>query len=165
MLKPLTQFICDTCGEVINQPSEGWIEWLAWMNDAENKFEAHSFKIVHHHAYSPLVNNTNNGCYQHDDAIAGCAEHLHQFIDENYKTANLLMFLDAGPYDEPNYNGPMAKHLREYIEFVRRLTIPYYEEARLYWNEALAGGYFAETNETRMYGVDNLLGVIKRYGG
>jgi hypothetical protein len=31
MLKPLEQFICDKCSNVIEKPEEGWIEWLLFI--------------------------------------------------------------------------------------------------------------------------------------
>jgi hypothetical protein len=33
------------------------------------------------------------------------------------------------------------------VEFTRRLTVPYYEEAQLYWNQAEQDGLFDGANE------------------
>lgn len=27
-LQPLKQWICDTCGEIIEAPHDGWLEWV-----------------------------------------------------------------------------------------------------------------------------------------
>ena len=162
MLTPLTQYFCDTCGQVINNPNEGWIEWLSEYNEETGKEENYGFKIVHHLKYSPLANeHRKRGCYQYDNGAA--TWHLHQFIEDNYKMAHILGLLDIGPYHQKEYKGPTVKDMREYVEFVRRLTIPHYEEARKYWDEAVRDGYFGDSNEVRIYGADFLQGLIERY--
>ena len=45
---------------------------------------------------------------------------------------NLMAWVDAGSHLQPNYQGPEVKNLREWAEIVRRLQLPYYEEARLH---------------------------------
>jgi hypothetical protein len=47
-LRPLRQFICDACGEIIASPKAGWLEWRA---NADGHLEG--FHIVHHMAASP----------------------------------------------------------------------------------------------------------------
>jgi len=32
-LRPLKQFICDCCNEIIEQPEQGYLEWLADYKD------------------------------------------------------------------------------------------------------------------------------------
>ena len=46
---------------------------------------------------------------------------------------------------------------------MRRLTIPYYEEARLYWSRAEADGFFDGANEVWLYMPHNLEALIERY--
>jgi hypothetical protein len=58
-LKPLQQFVCDTCGELIQSVDQGYVEWL-WDDKGGN---ARDFHIVHHALYSPL--KPDLGCYQH----------------------------------------------------------------------------------------------------
>jgi hypothetical protein len=163
MLTPLNQFICDTCGEIINEPKEGWIEWISDIDEKNGKFIDHSFRIVHHFAHSPLAETKPDGCYQHQHALGRSDSHLHQFISDEYKMAHILKFLDIGPYHQPNYKGPSVRDMREYVEVMRRLTIPYYEEARQYWNEAQSDGYFADANEIWVYGASNLQTLIEQY--
>lgn len=158
MLKPLTQFYCDTCGEIINSPEEGWIEWISEGN------KVHSFRIVHHHAYSPWAVVSRKGCYQHDGKVGTSDNHLNDFLNENYKMANILRFLDIGPYHDPDNKGSRIVDIREYVEIVRRFTIAYYEEARQYWDEAQSDGYFDGGNELWIYEVDNLKRLVERYG-
>ena len=56
MLKPLTEWICDACGETIEAPEDGYVEWQKAGNV---KF---GFRIVHHATRSPRRNNGGN-CY------------------------------------------------------------------------------------------------------
>jgi hypothetical protein len=48
-LRPLEQWICDTCGEVIDSPSAGYVEWLSGMERGSYR----SYRIVHQFAHSP----------------------------------------------------------------------------------------------------------------
>ncbi|MFT4565677.1 MAG: hypothetical protein ACI9FN_000630 [Saprospiraceae bacterium] len=88
--------------------------------------------------------------------------HLKHFIGVA-KINNLLSFIDVGPYHEPEYHGPSVKDLREYTEIIRRLNIPFYEEARLYWNDAISDGFFDGANEGLIYSPDFLETLIKKY--
>lgn len=156
-LKPLEQFICDYCGEVIEAPEHGWLEWLV---DIDAGFAASDFYVVHHAMYSP---RKPQHCYHHQHDARRHDLYLTQFLDGK-GMARLLKFLDAGPYHEPDYNGPRVADMREFVELMRRLTIPYYEEARLYWDRAERDGFFAGANEIWLYLPDNLETLIERYG-
>ncbi|WP_054749993.1 hypothetical protein [Ruminiclostridium josui] len=47
-LKPLGQWICDVCGEVIQSPKDGYVQWNRNLNQ-----EIDDFVIVHHFSASP----------------------------------------------------------------------------------------------------------------
>lgn len=78
--------------------------------------------------------------------------------------AELLRFVDVGEYHEPDFAGPHVTDLREWTELVRRLSIPHYEEARLYWSRARSDGYFDGANEIIIYSEGFLKGMIEKYG-
>lgn len=78
--------------------------------------------------------------------------------------AELLQFIDVGQYHEPDFAGPHASDLREWSELVRRLTIPHYEQARLYWSRAQEDGYFDGANEILIYTQGFLKKLIEKYG-
>lgn len=79
--------------------------------------------------------------------------------------ANLYRFIDLGPIHDPKgVRPPKARDLREYMELVRRLTIPHYEEARLYWDKAKQNGFFEGANEIWVYLPNNLRDLIQEYG-
>lgn len=155
MLKTLTQFICDTCGKIIKSPQEGWLEWI---RDSKTG-KVHSFRIVHHQMASPLKNP--EGCYQHGNVIGRSDDHLDHILAN--PTAELLMHLDIGSYHNPSFSGPYVADFRNYVETFRRLTIPYYEEARLYWDKAIQDGYFVDANELLIFTPSFLRELIARY--
>lgn len=150
-LDPLTQFVCDTCGDVIESPKEGWLEWLSSAGKG-----AHGFRIVHH------VGTSGNRCARYGDRSDVADGHLGWFTGER-AMPELLRFIDVGPLLEDEYRGPRVKDLREWVELTRRLTIPHYEEARLYWDQAREDGMFDGANEVSPYLPEKLEQIAKRY--
>lgn len=162
-LKPLEQWICDGCGEIIDSPEHGMVEWLSRSSAIPSgpPFRVKGFRVVHVAAYSPRW--PNGSCYKYEGNAGGQDNHLVYFTGEE-GMARLLRFVDIGPYHEEEYKGPMAENLREWAELVRRLTIRYYEEARLYWHKALEDGFFDGANEIYIYLPDTLKRIIADYG-
>jgi hypothetical protein len=150
-MKPLEQFICDTCGEVINEPKDGCIEWK--FNEDGDRSE---FLIVHHKTKSLLEGE--NGCYQHNDGMLP----LENFLGAR-GIVQLTSFLDPGSYFGSDFESPDVLDIREYTELVRRLQIPYYEEARNYWGIAISEGHFDGANEVSLYLPDSLKSLIEEY--
>ena len=165
MLKPLEQFICDTCGQIIEKPEHGWVEWESKIEGDPPRQEQWGFKIVHHSPHSPLKgeHKRDGGCYHYTHSSHRSDLHLTDFLGDN-QMPELLSFLDVGPYHDPDYSGPSIVEMREFVEFARRLTIPYYEEARQYWSDALSDGYFGDANEIWIYLPENLEALINKYG-
>ena len=156
MNKILKEFTCDYCERLIKDPSHGRVEWESETVGTPPHKKNGGFKIVHHITHSPLDNE--NGCYHYQ--AKGLALTMFLGPDQIHR---ILRFLDMGPIHEPVYSGPGIKDMREYVEFTRRLTIPYYEEARLYWDQAVVDGYFNGQNEIKVYQPDNLKRLIERY--
>jgi len=50
-----------------------------------------------------------------------------------------------------------------FTELFRRLHIPYYEEARIYFDEARSDGFFEGHNEFTIYSQPNLINIIEEY--
>ena len=138
-MTPLKQWICDTCGELIKKPEEGWFEWL------EDHNGAHSFKIVHHATSSPK----QRGCYQYDNNPDVCDGHLDSYVGSE-KLPFLYQFLDTGPI-VGSKTRVQQSNIPAFTEILRRLTLPYYEEARIYWSKAKSDGEFDEANEVSPY--------------
>lgn len=158
MLIPLKQYICDTCGEIIDKPEDGWIEWI-YSDDGMQT----DFRIVHNGGASPRKKFNHEGCYQHGNSNGRMDDHLNHCLDPNRMMAFLLKFIDMGRYHDLHGVHTGKVNISEYVELFRRLTIPYYEEARLYWEEARIDGYFDGANEILIYSVDFLKSLIETY--
>lgn len=132
MLKPLSQWFCDTCGEVIQNPNEGWLEWIEPVGGP-----ASDFRICHHRPASPR----EEGCYVHTNERYRSDGHLHWWAGDKAKLF-LLKFLNGGELHAPQDGPPRIKSIAELAELTRRLTFPHYEEARRYWGQAAEDGEF-----------------------
>ena len=152
MLKPLEQFFCDTCGQVIENINQGWVEWLDDVNSETSTLVNSAFRICHH----------KNRC-QKLAKHSRCSDlPLSEFVGDIGRI-QLLGMLDIGPYHNPEFTGPGIVDFREYAEFIRRLTFPYYEEARTYWSRAISDGFISDENENSIYMPDYLRGMITHY--
>ena len=132
-LKPLSQFICDQCGLLIENADDGWLEWY---DDCENP--AHGFRIVH----------AGRRCYYPERADIS-DNHLIYFTGKDGLPILLNLFKRKGVADQ-----------NELAEIIRRLHIPYYEEARRYWDRAVSEGMI----DNEDYRQAELQAVIKEYG-
>ena len=160
MLKPLEQFICDECGHIITSSHEGYVEWEAGQ-DIEGACFARGFRIVHHLHSSPL--GGREGCYKYGNSNYRHDMHLNNFLENAHQY--MCSFLDLGLLHDPDCRiGCRIQDFREYSDFFRRLTIPYYEEARKYIPEALHDGCFDDANEIAFYTPELLRRIIEKYG-
>lgn len=147
-LQPLQQWVCDKCGEIIEKPEDGWLEWLGETNTLKHG----GFKIVHHKSASPHAIK-NRDCYHYSNHPEREDMHLKEFLGPDG-----LAELSAWVYS------PGVKDLKEWAEMFRRLHVPYYEEARRRWHAAESDGYFHEIDESARYSQDVLKEVIEQYG-
>ncbi len=114
LLKPLQQFICDGCGAVIQQPQHAEILWTmeAAPEDYPHDYWYYNYKLVHKRYKSPYG---TIGCGLGDQL---CNNDIETFLE--------LFLLD-----------PECKDISEFQELMHRLTIPYFEEAKLYMAAAI----------------------------
>ena len=152
MLIPLKQFVCDTCGQVIENPNEGWVEWLSSFDEDLQRIQKKEFRICHH----------NIKCQKHANKLACADLPLTEFHGE-MGMIKLISFLDIGIYHDKDWKGSNVHNIREYAELLRRFTLPYYEEARQYWEEATNDGYLEDGNELTIYKTDFLKRLITEY--
>lgn len=155
---PLKQWICDTCGELIPLPEAGYVEWL----DDGAELGARDFYVVHHGPASPK--HPQGHCYQHEDHKDRRDLPVDRFLGDA-GLSYLLSFLDHGKeFDPKGKHPPRVKGgNREWVELVRRLHLPYFEEARQYFNEAKADGMIGDYGPDQFYDAEILKGVIKQY--
>lgn len=153
MLEPLKQWRCDKCGEIIERPEDGYVEFRELSMD---KAVYDDFIIVHHRLASQLKDKEEHGCY-----VYSLGEPLKNFLGDEGKV-RLLSLLDPGPYHMPEFK-LTTSNVRKWNDFFMRLQIPYYEEARQYWNRAISDGYFGDLNEVDLYLPKNLKRMIEHY--
>jgi hypothetical protein len=131
-LKPLEQFICDKCGQLIEKVDDGWLEWYDNFKEP-----AHGFRVVH----------AGGRCLYPDHADIS-DNHLVYFTGADGLASLLSMFKGKGVADQ-----------NELAEIIRRLHVPHYEEARMYWERAVSEGTITDES----YRQEDLLDVIKEY--
>jgi len=153
MLAPLRQWLCDACGEIIRSPEAGMVEWLAGVDNKRS-----GFRIVHRAAHSPRRPDGSCGY-----TGPGNADLSLDVLVGEVGMPLLLSFLDVGSA-RAGCSGPWVEDAREFVDLTRRLTIPYYEEARTLWRAARADGYFEKMDESEMYLPRMLEELVRKYG-
>jgi hypothetical protein len=148
-LKPLQEWICDTCHEKLTV-EDGWIEWL---DPCEAGQGPHSFRIVH----------WGGDCYKYANHLACADSHIDGFLGP-FGLQRFLSMLDVGRVLDPSGEAfPAPPEIRSFTDTIRRLHIPFYEEARLYFNEIVADGEFSDYNEVTVFSPDTCRQIIETY--
>lgn len=131
MIGPLQQWICDVCGTVIETPKDGYV---IWRSDGDGK--DCDFKIIH-----------KSRC---DDRSYPSSGELSDFLGAEGLTC-LLSFLTIGPVmiDNGGKDRVRVKDMAGFVDFLRRLQVPYYEEARQEFDNK--GSSLGDANEYYPY--------------
>ncbi|MFB6230476.1 MAG: hypothetical protein ABEL04_04895 [Salinibacter sp.] len=144
MLDPLEQWICDTCGEVIDGKENGY---TIWKQDDDRRL--HSFKIVHH-----------PDCLQDDHLLSTSLARMTGMLG----MTKLLSYLSLGPYHNGEGGERKPRDFDEFVDFFRRLQVPYYEEARLYYDQEEALHMMGGANEYAPYLPRKMRRLIEKVG-
>ena len=142
-LIPLNQWFCDSCGKVIQHPEEGWFEW--YSDITTEKYTG--FRIVHHNGECQYNGRT---LYNENKIIKDV------YLTEILGSTGLGYLLDL--LDESSEGYRKTVDLTELIEIIKRVSIPYWEEARFYWQKAINSGV------SPIYSSERLIAIIKEYG-
>ncbi len=148
MLKPLEQWICDSCGKVIETHEKGMLIWCE--NHPEFGTE---FRIVH------------KGSCDNNRDVYNLSWEIHWCLG-NDGLSNLLSLLSAGPLIASagaDSSKIFEKHLPHFVDLMRRLQIPYYEEARQKFTNPDVLDEFSDANEVAPYQKESLLKIIKKF--
>ncbi len=144
-LKPLKQFICDECGELIKKPKDGWWEYI---HDTETELVS-GFRIVHY----------GGPCYYSVPALKRQNKmvgdmHLEHMLDSG-AFGHMLHWLELSETKK------IKEHfnISEFTEIMRRLYLPYWEEARQYWERAFSDGF----HDQCCFSENDLLLIINEY--
>lgn len=147
MLKPLEQWYCDVCGEIIERPKDGYVIWKREHSDTELGKE-YGFKIIH-----------QNKCDK-DRQNYPSSMHLDAFLGHD-GMAYLLSFLSIGPVKAhlgQTYNAKLD--MDEFVDFFRRLQVPNYEEARRRFSHPDFLDFNSDNNEVGPYVQSSLIATI-----
>lgn len=160
MLEPLTQFVCDCCGQLIEKPQDGYVEWRNEPDPVSGQFIAGQFKIVHHYNASPL--QTFARCYPYSHHPDRNSMELYEFM--KFLPQNLIFFLDTGYISNPERESiSQVANYAEFADFIRRFTVPYFEQARLFFPRARREGLLEGYNEISLYMEHTLKYIIEYF--
>jgi len=145
-LQPLKQWVCDSCGEFIMKPEDGW--WEFFHNTKTDLIS--EFRIVHH----------ENRCMADELALRRKNISVGSMSLDHMVTSgafgHMLHWLELTETKK------LSEHFKmiAFIEIMRRLYLPYWEEARLYWEEAFRDGF----HDACGFSKKDLLSIIEEYG-
>jgi hypothetical protein len=146
-LIPLKQWICDSCGGIIENPEDGWLEWY------DSKDEVLSnFRIVHQ----------GKSCTYKEQKLREQGILVAELsLERMIGGAGLAHWLFEIELEEKGKVKSKIGDLTELVEILRRLHVPYWEEARLYWDRAFRDGFHDGCD----FGKNSLMAIIEEYTG
>lgn len=112
-LDPLTQWECDSCNQIIQDENDGLLEFVV-SSDYKGKV-ASDFRIVH---------KTEN-CVLPEDMITNNITAIAIGLSKVDRIGRLMKATDKYAIGD----------IHSFSEIIKRLEVPYYEEARFYINE------------------------------
>jgi hypothetical protein len=144
-IKPLAKWQCDNC----QQPVTGETGFLEWIEEEDlSKPLARRFYIVHNKI----------GCLHHSEHVGRRDNHLHYYLG----TDGLQKLLEIA--------GNAARGKRavsdmiEFVEIIRRLQVPYFEQARLHFKQYASDQALDDPAPLNWTTVDELKHIAERYG-
>lgn len=118
---------CDNCGKDIANPKQGMLQWLTGKED--DRHVGHDLRIVHHNSASPL--DRPSRCYPDEQVLDGLTvgdEHLESMLGPE-GLVKLLAMVKDGLFSADQVS-----------VIIMRLNVPHYEQARPYFQWAIAEG-------------------------
>lgn len=146
MTKPLTQWYCDVCGGLIKNVKDGYV---VWDTDKEGKVTV--IKVIH-----------QSKC--DDDSLPNSTA-LEDFLGTD-GLSHLLSLMSAGPIinnGKNRYKKGFAD-IDVFVDLVRRLHVPNYEEARRRFSDSELRSDYYDANEIAPYLQRDLVHIIEKYG-
>ncbi len=157
MLNPLTQFVCDSCGQLIEKPENGYVEWKNELDPVSGSYKTSGYRIAHHSDSSPL--KAPQACYLYSRLPGSNSVNLDLFLE--FLPQQLPFFLDAGYICNPQRTScPQVADFAEFTDFMRRFTVPYFEQARLFFPKAKEEGLLEGYNAINLYTKTTLKSII-----
>lgn len=150
MDKPLSVWYCDRCGGEIDNPKDGMVLFDIVRDLALGVVLHGNFSLVHH-----------SKC---DDGKKSGSMHLETFLGDNGRT-HLLTFLSVGIFDSQAATRTIpiqVASIPNFVDFFRRVQVPYYEEARRLFFDRDVREHYAEFGNA-IYYPDTLKGMIEKF--
>lgn len=123
-----TSWICDTCGELIEQAEDGCVEWIGLPSPEGSPSKCRDIHIVHYDSSSPRRGgcqfNPDRESAKDEGGVAGFALPEYQGPDGLMRLLEMIA--------EPELPTP------EVLEIIKRIHIPGYEHARRHFERSLA---------------------------
>ncbi len=142
---PLQAWLCDSCGELVtSEANNGIVVWRT--NETEEGPQDFDFKLIHKTIESdPEPRRCDPG------AVQGYISNLDlkQFLGAD-GLAMLLGWLSIGPL-KGGGSAPRVANMDEFVDFVRRVQTPYYEEARSRFDDEGTHHWLGDANEYHPY--------------
>lgn len=152
MLKPLEQFICDVCGEVITLPAKGVVVWAQVEDKTDGRSLDVNFRIVHKN-----LKGHGSGC----DDNQGLHTELTNVVGLD-GMVYLTSFLNNGPFiDREGTDKPDVGNMGQFVDLFRRLQLPKYEEARQYFGVDEVQEEMSGRNELQPFSQAGLEAIIE----
>jgi len=139
---PLTQWTCDSCGRVVTDAADGYVVWHSRYGKVDD------LRIVHRAT-----------CNEHQH-VSGAE--LKRFLGPE-GLSYVISLICAGPVRAAA--GHCSTHapadLEAFGDFVRRVQVPYYEEARSKFGMPAIRQKFAQASQFVPYRVDSLKSIAE----
>jgi hypothetical protein len=119
--REIEQWTCDSCGKLIENAGDGWVEWVAFTGTPVRPVR--DLRLVHRFKQGCRFNKWEE--FEKDGGIVGDWP-LKDFLGHDG-----LMFLLSYIEDE---DAPVT----QLLEMIKRLHIPFYEKTRRYFEQAVA---------------------------
>ncbi|MCK5212865.1 MAG: hypothetical protein KAQ74_02990 [Dehalococcoidia bacterium] len=143
MLEPLLQWCCDSCGGIINGAHDAYMEWA---------IDQRTQKVS-----GPRIVHKSRECTYGDKDLATAWRTPAHIALETIVGIERLPALIELLNDMIASGWVDTEDGQSFVEVVRRVQLPYYEEARLFWNVALQ----ASVHDGTRYDDATLLHILR----
>jgi hypothetical protein len=147
-MKRSNRWTCDSCRQEITTIETGWVEWL--VRKVDGAWIGRGLRLVHHQPYSPVNRcQYNQQAERHTDGSMLLDLPLKSFLGPDGLT-RLLGMLAQGELPQ-----------QDVLEMIKRLHIPGYEQARPYFDAAIANGAFEPNTSPGYYESYDIRATLK----
>jgi hypothetical protein len=146
-MHPLSSWVCDTCGQKITEPQSANVISRVLDDDATAEY-----RIVHKNMGGRTCDPGAKGGFLHNMS-------LDTYLGPD-GLAWILSELSLGPLRE-GQGQPRVDDVNQFVDFVRRVQTPWYEEARRRFGERSVQDALSDANEVLPYLPETLERIAK----